>query len=157
MISSEIPFILDRNLAKANCTGNRVCTSSNIVVLDNRLNSFYREHLLANYNCSKTFFNTTIRYGCTKYSCTDSQAVFHCATAATWRAQLVSSQPSPPPPSSLPSCDIFTQCRLVRLLSNGSAFTDNGLFVAMRRPIAMLMRLPCPSEGLLLPRPTDDN
>ena len=27
------PFILDRNLAKANCTGNRVCTSCDIVVL----------------------------------------------------------------------------------------------------------------------------
>ena len=26
-------FILDRNLAKANCTGNRVCTSCDIVVL----------------------------------------------------------------------------------------------------------------------------
>ena len=26
-------FILDRNLAKANCTGNRVCASCDIVVL----------------------------------------------------------------------------------------------------------------------------
>ena len=31
---SKFPFILDRNLAKANCTGNRVCTSCDIVVLD---------------------------------------------------------------------------------------------------------------------------
>ena len=29
-----IPFILDRNLAKANCTGNHVCTSCDTVVLD---------------------------------------------------------------------------------------------------------------------------
>ena len=28
----KIPFILDRNLAKANCTENRVCTSCNTVV-----------------------------------------------------------------------------------------------------------------------------
>ena len=27
-------FILDINLSKANCTGNRVCTSCDIVVLD---------------------------------------------------------------------------------------------------------------------------
>ena len=30
----KIPFILDRNLAKANCTGNHVCTSCDKVVLD---------------------------------------------------------------------------------------------------------------------------
>ena len=30
----KFSFILDRNLAKANCTGNRVCMSCNIVVLD---------------------------------------------------------------------------------------------------------------------------
>ena len=30
---SKISFILDRNLAKANCTGNRICTSCDIVVL----------------------------------------------------------------------------------------------------------------------------
>ena len=29
----KISFILDRNLAKANCTGNRVCTSFDTVVL----------------------------------------------------------------------------------------------------------------------------
>ena len=33
-LPQKIPFILDRNLAKANCTGNRVCTSCDIVVLD---------------------------------------------------------------------------------------------------------------------------
>ena len=30
----KFPFILERNLAKANCTGNRVCTSCDTVVLD---------------------------------------------------------------------------------------------------------------------------
>ena len=29
----KFPFILDRNLAKANCTENRVCTSCDTVVL----------------------------------------------------------------------------------------------------------------------------
>ena len=30
-------FILDRNLAKVNCTENRVCTSCDIVGLDSKL------------------------------------------------------------------------------------------------------------------------
>ena len=30
----KFPFVLDRNLAKAKCTENRVCTSCDIVVLD---------------------------------------------------------------------------------------------------------------------------
>ena len=34
-LPQKFPFILDRILAKANCTGNRVCTSCDIVVLDN--------------------------------------------------------------------------------------------------------------------------
>ena len=32
-LPQKIPFILDKNLATANCTGNRVCTSCDIVVL----------------------------------------------------------------------------------------------------------------------------
>ena len=32
-VPQKLPFILDRNLTKANCTGNRVCTSCDIVVL----------------------------------------------------------------------------------------------------------------------------
>ena len=32
-LPKKIPFILDRNSAKANCTGNQVCTSCDIVVL----------------------------------------------------------------------------------------------------------------------------
>ena len=33
-LPQNFPFILDRNLAKANCTENRVCTSCDTVVLD---------------------------------------------------------------------------------------------------------------------------
>ena len=32
-LPQKFPFILDRNLAKANCTGNRVCTSCDTIVL----------------------------------------------------------------------------------------------------------------------------
>ena len=32
-LPQKFPFILDRNLAKANCTGNRVCASCDTVVL----------------------------------------------------------------------------------------------------------------------------
>ena len=32
-LPQKFPFILDRNLAKANCTGNHVCTSCDKVVL----------------------------------------------------------------------------------------------------------------------------
>ena len=32
-LTQKFPFILDRNLAKANCTGNHVCTSCDTVVL----------------------------------------------------------------------------------------------------------------------------
>ena len=32
-LPQKFPFILDRNLAEANCTGNRVCTSCDTVVL----------------------------------------------------------------------------------------------------------------------------
>ena len=33
-LPQKFPFILDRNLAKANCTENHVCTSCDTVVLD---------------------------------------------------------------------------------------------------------------------------
>ena len=39
-LPQKFPFILDRNLAKANCTGNGVCTSCDTVVLG--LNIFIR-------------------------------------------------------------------------------------------------------------------
>ena len=32
-LPQKFPFILDRNLVKANCTGNQVCTSYDTVVL----------------------------------------------------------------------------------------------------------------------------
>ena len=32
-LTQKFPFILDRNLAKANCAENKVCTSCDIVVL----------------------------------------------------------------------------------------------------------------------------
>ena len=32
-LPQKFPFILDRNLANANCTGNRVCTFCDTVVL----------------------------------------------------------------------------------------------------------------------------
>ena len=34
VLTQKFPFILDRNLAKANCTENQVCTSCDTVVLD---------------------------------------------------------------------------------------------------------------------------
>ena len=37
-LQQKFPFILDRNLAKANCTENQVCTFCDTVVLD--LNPF---------------------------------------------------------------------------------------------------------------------
>ena len=33
----KFPFILDRNLAKANCIGNRACTTYDIVVLASKI------------------------------------------------------------------------------------------------------------------------
>ena len=37
-LPEKFPFILDRNLAKANCTGNHVCTSCDTVVLGRNIN-----------------------------------------------------------------------------------------------------------------------
>ena len=44
-LPQNFPFILDKNLAKANCTRNRVCTSCDIVVLgrnSNKINKKYQ-------------------------------------------------------------------------------------------------------------------
>ena len=41
-LPQKFPFILDRNLAKANCTGNRVCTSCDAVVLVSRVFSILK-------------------------------------------------------------------------------------------------------------------
>ena len=48
-------FILDRNLAKANCTENRVCTSCDTVVLDFRLRTIY--YFLTNNINNKIYGN----------------------------------------------------------------------------------------------------
>ena len=40
-LPQKFPFILDRNLAKANCTENHVCTSCDIVVLDLNIHQIY--------------------------------------------------------------------------------------------------------------------
>ena len=40
-LPQKFPFILNRNLAKANCTLNRVCTSCDIVVLDATIKDTY--------------------------------------------------------------------------------------------------------------------
>ena len=41
-LPKKFPFILDRNLAKANCTENQICTSCDIVVLaSNKSCSFH--------------------------------------------------------------------------------------------------------------------
>ena len=37
-LPQKFPFILDRNLAKANCTGDRVCTSCDTVVFGKDIN-----------------------------------------------------------------------------------------------------------------------
>ena len=46
-LPQKFPFISDRNLAKANCTGNRVCTSCDIVVLGSSLKRIFSENLTA--------------------------------------------------------------------------------------------------------------
>ena len=40
-LPQKFPFILDRNLANANCTENHVCTSCDTVVLDLSLSTKY--------------------------------------------------------------------------------------------------------------------
>ena len=40
-LPEKFPFILDRNLAKANCTENRVCTSCDTVVFLQSINGSY--------------------------------------------------------------------------------------------------------------------
>ena len=46
-LPQKFPFILDRNLPKANCTGNRVCTLCDTVVIDMYISSLnLRRHVL---------------------------------------------------------------------------------------------------------------
>ena len=59
-LPQKFPFILDRNLAKANCTGNRVYTSCDTVFLISGytpMNKDYEKYLIQVikcYNCSTT-------------------------------------------------------------------------------------------------------
>ena len=43
-LTQKFPFILDRNLAKAKCTGNHVCTSCDKAVLGESLSFSCRYH-----------------------------------------------------------------------------------------------------------------
>ena len=47
----KFPFILDRNLAKANCTGNHVCTSCDTVVLGKTLKCTLRSVAMNSVVC----------------------------------------------------------------------------------------------------------
>ena len=61
-LPQKFHFILDRNLAKANCTGNRVCTYCDIVVLDFYTNSYEESAVHANIYTRGQFF----MLGCAK-------------------------------------------------------------------------------------------
>ena len=53
----KFPFILDRNLAKANCTGNRVCTPCDIgvLVLHSNLSNLFEDLVFELQPVQKTF------------------------------------------------------------------------------------------------------
>ena len=59
----KFPFILDRNLAKANCTGNHVCTSCDKVVLGSNINvsSERSEHDMILFYYLISFSNEILR------------------------------------------------------------------------------------------------
>ena len=52
-LPQKLQFILDRNLAKANCTENQVCTSCDIVVVDSLAPTYSPNHLTA---CSCIYY-----------------------------------------------------------------------------------------------------
>ena len=56
-LPKKFPFVLDRNLAKANSTGNRVCTSCDIVVLGEHVTKFRK--IIKKY-ISIIFFQSTV-------------------------------------------------------------------------------------------------
>ena len=72
-LPQKLSFILDRNLAKANCTGNRVCTSSDIVVLGLGItfsffySKYFLKHAIDMKNQSFIFF--TITYELNNFKC----------------------------------------------------------------------------------------
>ena len=63
------PFILDRNLAKANCTENHVCTSCDKVVLDIDISIIVPYQLLYRINyCTVLYrmYNDVVHYSSVK-------------------------------------------------------------------------------------------
>ena len=58
-LPQKFPFILDRNLAKANCTGNLVCTSCDIVVPGRNINF---DQYIVRKNLMKISIITNVAY-----------------------------------------------------------------------------------------------
>ena len=56
-LTPKFPFILDRNLAKANCIGNRVCTSCDIVVLSIYIFTYKKFMNVCSLICRHIFFH----------------------------------------------------------------------------------------------------
>ena len=61
-LTQKFPFILDRNLAKANCTENRVCTSCDTVVLDFEL--IWLQRVAAEKTPRLWFWQSRVRKQC---------------------------------------------------------------------------------------------
>ena len=65
----KFPYILDRNLAKANCTGNRVCTSCDLVALGFSMQfSSEKNNLNTNGYLLQTHQSCITKFDNTKYS-----------------------------------------------------------------------------------------
>ena len=62
-LPQKFPFILDRNLAKANCTGNRVCTSCDTVVLDSYIYSSTASAFTHSEGCDIVFLLSFLNFG----------------------------------------------------------------------------------------------
>ena len=62
-LPQKFPFILDRNLAKANCTGNHVCTSCDKVVLAYNINEIYKNNAIKSFSkTGRNSFNIQISF-----------------------------------------------------------------------------------------------
>ena len=61
-LPQKFPYILDRNLAKANCTENHVCTSCDKVVLDSKLYSILPAANLLAHNNIKVKFDRSNKF-----------------------------------------------------------------------------------------------
>ena len=62
-LTQKVPFILDRNLAKAYCTGNHVCTSCDRVVLGSTAKNGFQIRIVQQeiHNIKKFFFYMTLK------------------------------------------------------------------------------------------------